>query len=96
MEVTVYILRCSDGSYYTGLTKKPVEARVQEHQSGLYKGYTWHRRPVVLVYAERHTRLVEAIARERQIKQWSRRKKEALIHDALATLPELASRPQRR
>lgn len=95
MQVTVYILLCSDGSYYTGLTKKPVEARVQEHETGLYKGYTSRLRPVALVYAELHTRLIEAIARERQIKQRSRRKKEALIHNALAALPDLASRPRR-
>ena len=48
MEVTVYIVRCSDGSYYTGLTKQEVEARVWEHNAGIYKGYTETRRPVEL------------------------------------------------
>ena len=46
MEVTVYIVRCSDGSYYTGLTKQEIEARVWEHNEGVYDGYTKKRRPV--------------------------------------------------
>lgn len=90
MEVTVYILRCSDGSYYTGLTKQAVEARVWEHNEGLYDGYTKKRRPVELVFTETYDRIVDAIARERQIKGWSRAKKEALIALQYERLPELA------
>lgn len=95
MEVTVYILRCSDGSYYTGLTKQEVEARVWEHNEGIYDGYTSRRRPVELVFTETYDRIIDAIARERQIKGWSRAKKEALIALAYERLPELASRKKR-
>ena len=79
MEVTVYILRCRDGAYYTGLTKQNIEARLWEHNAGVYDGYTAKRLPVELVFTETYDRIVDAIARERQIKGWSRRKKEALI-----------------
>ena len=79
MEVTVYILRCSDNSYYTGLTKQDVDARVWEHNAGIDDGYTAKRRPCELVFMEVYERLTEAIDRERQIKGWSRRKKEALM-----------------
>lgn len=96
MEVTVYILRCSDGSYYTGLTKQEVEARVWEHNEGIYDGYTSKRRPVELVFTETYDRIIDAIARERQIKGWSRAKKEALIALAYERLPELASRKRRK
>ncbi|POO56510.1 hypothetical protein CTT39_07325 [Agrobacterium rosae] len=95
MEVTVYIVRCCDGSYYTGLTKQSVEARVWEHNAGIYDGYTSKRRPVELVFTETYDRIVDAIERERQIKGWSRRKKEALIAMAYETLPELSRRDQR-
>jgi putative endonuclease len=95
MEVTVYILRCSDGSYYTGLTKQEIEARVWEHNEGIYDGYTRKRRPVELVFSETYDRITEAIDRERQIKGWSRAKKEALIALAYESLPELASRKKK-
>lgn len=96
MQVTVYILKCADDSYYVGLTKRPVEMRVAEHNSGLIKGYTSSRLPVVLMGGEVFDRIDEAIARERQIKGWSRRKKEALIAGEYVGLPELARRPKRR
>ncbi|OWV77555.1 excinuclease ABC subunit C [Rhizobium sp. R634] len=92
MEVTVYILRCSDGSYYTGLTKQEIEARVWEHNAGIYDGYTAKRRPVELVFTETYDRILDVIARERQIKGWSRRKKEALIAMDYEALPELSKR----
>ena len=92
---TVYILRCSDGSYYVGVTKKPIEARVWEHNSKIVEGYTSTRTPVAVVLAEPYERIVDAIARERQLKGWSRRKKEALIRGELTDLPDLASRPPR-
>ena len=94
MEVTVYIVRCSDGSYYTGLTKQEVEARVWEHNEGVYDGYTRKRRPVDLVFTETYDRITEAIDRERQIKGWSRAKKEALIALDYERLPELAKSRQ--
>jgi putative endonuclease len=92
MEFTVYILRCSDGSYYTGLTKQEIEARLWEHNAGIYDGYTAKRRPVELVFHEVYDRIIDAIARERQIKGWSRRKKEALIALDYEALPALSRR----
>ena len=90
MDVTVYILKCSDGSYYTGLTKQEIEIRVSEHNEGIYDGYTRTRRPVQLVFAETYERILEAIAREQQIKGWSRAKKEALIALRYEDLPSLS------
>lgn len=95
MQVTVYMLRCADGSYYVGLTKKAAEARLWEHNEGVVEGYTKSRRPVALVFTETFERIVEAIDRERQIKGWSRRKKEALIRYDYEALPELARRKPR-
>ena len=78
MAFYVYILRCSDGSYYTGHTDNP-EARLAAHQRGEIPGYTASRRPVALVFIERLHSRQDAFDRERQIKGWSRAKKEALI-----------------
>jgi putative endonuclease len=95
MEVTVYILRCSDDSYYTGLTKQEVEARVWEHNAGICDGYTKRRRPVELVFTETYDRILDAIARERQIKGWSRVKKQALIALNYEDLPGLSKNRQK-
>lgn len=92
MQVSVYILKCADGTYYTGLTKKPVEARVWEHNSGVVRGYTSSRLPVELMFFELFERIDEAIPRERQIKGWSVPKKEALIAGEYGALPGLARR----
>jgi tRNA/rRNA methyltransferase len=73
-----YILRCADRSYYVGHTDN-LEARVAAHQSGLIEGYTQNRRPVVLAWSQEFTERDEAFRAERQIKGWSRAKKEALI-----------------
>ncbi|MCH8989057.1 MAG: GIY-YIG nuclease family protein [Chloroflexi bacterium] len=78
MPFHVYILRCSDASYYTGHTDK-LEARLSAHEQGTIHGYTQKRRPVRLVFTEELPTRQDAIARERQIKGWSRAKKEALI-----------------
>jgi len=85
----VYIVRCSDGSYYTGRSLVSAEKRVSEHNLGIFEGYTKSRRPVTLVFSEHFDRITDAIAFERQVKGWSRAKKEALIRrdwDALRTL----------
>ena len=74
----VYILRCADGSYYTGHTDD-LDARVAKHQSGEVKGYTETRLPVELVFAQECARREEALAAELRIKGWSRKKKEAMI-----------------
>lgn len=92
MQATVYILKCADGSYYTGLTRHPVEERVGEHNAGVVPGYTSQRLPVELVFVEVFDRLDQAIPRERQIKGWSRRKKQALIAGDYAGLEPLAKR----
>lgn len=84
----VYILRCRDRSYYVGHTED-VPARVQCHQDGRGAAWTAARRPVLLVFQEQHPSETAAVARERQIKRWSRQKKEALIAgnpNALKTL----------
>ncbi len=90
----VYILRCADGSYYTGLTKQAEpEAREWEHNEGTYEdSYTSTRRPVKLVYAENFELVVDAIAAERRIKGWSRRKKEALMAGDWQKLVALSKR----
>src|SRR5690606_13992006 len=90
LHLWVYVLRCADGSYYTGSTKRTPEERAWEHNEGLVDGYTHRRRPVTLVYAEYYERLTEGFARERQIKGWSRAKKEALMAQDWQRLAELA------
>ena len=87
---TIYILRCADGSYYTGITRRSAEERFSEHQQGLVDGYTFRRRPVELVYSSSFERIDEAVATERRIKGWSRAKKEALIRGDFAELVRLA------
>ena len=91
----VYILRCADGSFYTGLTRRPIEARLSEHNAGLVRGYTAKRRPVELIYSEAHTRYDEAVAAELRIKGWSRAKKIALIAGEYDALQDFATRHQR-
>jgi putative endonuclease len=86
----VYIVLCADGSYYTGRSTVSAEKRVSEHNLGVFEGYTKSRRPVTLVFTERFDRTTDAIAFERQIKGWSRAKKEALIRGDWQALRELA------
>ncbi|MBL0899902.1 MAG: GIY-YIG nuclease family protein [Reyranella sp.] len=85
----VYMLRCADGSYYVGSARLGLDRRLSEHNDGTYGGYTSRRRPVVLAWAEHFPDITDAIAVERQLKGWSRAKKEALIRgdwDAIQTL----------
>ncbi|WP_184718109.1 GIY-YIG nuclease family protein [Caulobacter sp.] len=88
----VYILRCSDGLYYVGSHRGPDPAvRVSEHNAGLDpKAFTYRRRPVELVWAGDFQFITDAIAFERQLKGWSRAKKEAVIQGAWEALPDLA------
>ena len=92
MGAFVYILRCGDGSYYTGTTRTSLERRIAEHNSGKFGGYTAMRLPVELVYSEYFDRIVDAVSAERQIKGWSRAKKQALIAGDFAHLPRLSER----
>jgi len=73
-----YILHCADDTLYVGHTEN-LASREQAHNDGKGAKYTAARRPVRMVYAEEHPSVVSAIARERQLKRWTRRKKEALI-----------------
>lgn len=84
-----YILKCSDGSYYTGVTNN-VQRRFWEYQIGDIPGYTHSRRPVELVWCSDDVDIASAIAAEKQIKGWRRAKKEALIRGDVETLPELS------
>ena len=75
----VYILLCSDKSYYTGVTSN-LEYRLLQHHSGdIAECYTYSRRPLKLVFFQDFQDVNEAIEREKQIKGWTRRKKKALI-----------------
>ena len=73
----MYILKCSDDSYYTGSTKD-LELRIQQHQAGEGANHTKKRLPVILVYYEEFRRIDEAFYREKQVRGWSRKKKETL------------------
>jgi putative endonuclease len=84
-----YILRCADGSYYTGHTDNP-ELRLSQHQSGAFTGYTYKRRPVEMVWNAAFQTRDDAKAAEIQIKGWGRPKKEALARGDWQTISELA------
>jgi putative endonuclease len=73
-----YILLCSDGSYYVGVTDDPAR-RAQEHNTGKGAAWTAARRPVHLAWTEEHTTLSSARKRENQLKRWSHAKKAALV-----------------
>ena len=90
MSFFVYILECSDGSYYTGFTDN-VDIRVHEHQIGKYpKSYTFKRRPVILKFYIDFKDMENALAFEKQVKGWRRAKKLALIEGRWNDLPELS------
>lgn len=89
MSFWVYLLRCADGSYYAGHTEN-VEQRLAEHQAGEVAGYTATRRPVELVCSEAFSTREEALACERRIKGWSRKKKEAMMRGDWAEVSRLA------
>jgi putative endonuclease len=74
----VYIVRCADGSLYTGYALDP-RARMRVHNAGRGARYTSGRRPVRLVYSEPFETLSEALKREYELKQWPRARKQALI-----------------
>jgi putative endonuclease len=93
MGAHVYMLRCDDGQYYVGsATGDDLWKRMAEHETGAYRGYTYSRRPVELVWAEYFDRITDAIAVERKIKGWTRAKKEALIKADWDKLTQLAKR----
>ena len=89
MREWMYILECSDGSYYTGSTNN-LELRLSQHQNGEGANHTKKRLPVKLVYFEEFERIDEAFYREKQVQGWSRKKKKALIDGSPEKLHELA------
>ncbi len=85
----MYILKCSDDSYYVGSTVD-LQTRLAQHHAGEGANHTRKRLPVELVYYEEYQRIDEAFYREKQIQGWRREKKEALINGESDKLPELA------
>ncbi len=91
MAAYTYMVRCSDGSFYVGSTRD-LELRIYQHQTGEGAEYTRRRRPVELVWHEEHENVGDAFAREKQIQNWSRAKRLALIDQDYAALPSLAKK----
>lgn len=89
MPFWVYILRCSDKSYYTGHTDN-LEIRIAQHNEGKIDGYTATRLPVTLIFAEQFATRLEALEMERRIKGWSRKKKEAMMNGDWKQVQRLA------
>ncbi len=89
MSFWVYILLCADNSYYTGHTDN-LEERLAKHETGEFEGYTSARLPVRLMFSEQFLTREEALSCERQIKGWSRKKKEALMRGDWAEVSRLA------
>ena len=97
MKAWLYILKCADGSYYTGSTNN-LPLRISQHQAGEGGAYTRGRLPVELIYSQEFPSKHEAFILERQVKGWSRAKKEALVRgdfEALVELSKSRSSPQR-
>jgi putative endonuclease len=93
MGAFVYMLLCSDRSFYVGsATGDDLSQRIAQHNEGTYPGYTFTRRPVRLVWSEYFDRITDAIAAERQIKGWSRAKKEALAKGEWQRVRKLSKR----
>ena len=90
-----YILRCSDGKYYTGHTDD-LERRIAEHHHGGFCTFTSKRRPVELIWTDSFPSRYEALQAEMQVKKWSRAKKEALAAGDWHRVSELAMPPRER
>ncbi|WOD42066.1 GIY-YIG nuclease family protein [Hwangdonia lutea] len=76
----VYIIKCFDNSYYTGITNN-TEKRFEEHQMGYTKdSYTYKRRPLIMEFYQEFNDVLQAIYFEKKIKGWTRAKKQALIN----------------
>jgi putative endonuclease len=91
----LYILRCSDGSFYIGTTRTALEVRIAQHNAGTFGGYTATRLPVTLVFSQWFDRVTDAIESERKLKKWSRAKKAAFIRGDFAELQQLSARRSR-
>ena len=95
MQFWVYLLRCADGSYYSGHTED-LDRRLWQHQRGICCDWTSRRRPVELVWCEAVPTRYEALAFERRVKGWTRAKKEALIEGDWDRISWLARSPSER
>jgi predicted GIY-YIG superfamily endonuclease len=96
MPYAIYIVQCSDGSYYTGRTKD-LEARLHEHESGAHSdSYTFGRRPIKLAWSIVTESYQEAFPWEPQLKGWSRAKKEALIRGDIEGIHQIVTSERRR
>lgn len=87
----VYILRCADGSLYVGSAQN-LDARVNAHNDGRGAAHTFKYGPVRLVYSEAFQSEADAVSRERQLKHWTRAKKEALVAGNVERLKHLSKR----
>ena len=87
----MYIHKCADNSYYVGSTKN-LELRISQHNSGKGSRYTSGRLPVELIYGEEYDRISDAYSREKQVQNWGRAKREALINGNMELLPPLAKK----
>ncbi|MBC3943004.1 TrmH family RNA methyltransferase [Sphingomonas albertensis] len=92
MTFWAYVVRCADDSYYTGHTDD-LERRIGQHNLGEIPGYTQTRRPVTLMWSQEFPSRQEALAAEFQVKDWSRKKKEALFRDDWAAVSAAARKP---
>jgi putative endonuclease len=97
MPYIVYILECSDGSYYTGSTDD-ITKRLWHHEQGVeVSSYTYPRRPVRLVWTSEETQhYYDALRWERQIKGWSRAKKQALIRGEFDAIHEIVKAERKK
>jgi len=95
MSFWVYILRCADGTYYTGHTDD-LERRIGQHMTGEIQGYTQSRLPVTLMWSQDFPSRIEALEAEQRVKPWARAKKEALIASDWAALSVAAMPPSER
>jgi putative endonuclease len=87
----VYIVECADGLYYTGVTNE-LERRIAEHNDGVHQAsFTFKRKPVVLKYAQHFNYVNQAIAWEKQLKGWNRKKKETLFIEDWEEVTRLAN-----
>jgi putative endonuclease len=91
----MYILKCADGTYYTGSTVD-LEKRLWQHQHGEGANYTKKRLPVELIYYEEYSRIDQAFYREKQVQGWNRKKKEALMTEDFETLKTLSKKMWRK
>ena len=88
----VYIIECSDKSFYVGVTNDVFKRFIEHQDNNDYKSYTFNRKPLKLVFFTSFNNIEIAIEKEKQIKKWSRSKKLALIQGHFELLPNLSKK----